>query len=299
MNGTVPAPSPLVVGVAALAGLLLLLGGVAAFAASSRRRVRAEEEPQAEPRPGRPVARPAFAEDDLPGFRAAPPGTPTPVAPAHRPVVDRRRRRSRLLAAAAVGVLLLSGAVTVLVAGTRGPVAAGPSPAASASSPPLPAAEPVPGDVGARLTAAGLVLARVPVGVTAGFPRVSVSTSGDRALLHLELPTANCLLSEAPARPEDGGCQATTTEFADLRTPSLRVDRAGGRLTFSGRTPTYLRPDGAPPVWTGHSYDLTVTVDLPAPSGDAPLPTAGTVTIADQTAPTLPDPALTTVTYGS
>ena len=190
--------------------------------------------------------------------------------------------------------------MVALVAGTRGPVAADPSSAASPlASLTGPTPEAVPGDVGAQLAAAGLVLARVPVGVTAGFPRVSVTTSGDRALLHLELPTANCLLPEAPARPEDGGCQATTTEFADLRTPSLRVGRAGGRLTFSGRTPTYLRPDGAPPVWTGHSYDLTVTVELPAPSGDAPQPTAGTVTIAGQTAPTLPDPALTTVTYGS
>ena len=41
-----------------------------------------------------------------------------------------------------------------------------------------------------------------------------------------------------------------------------------------------------------------MTVDLPGPSGDAPLPAAGSVTVGGRTAPTLPGDARTTVGYG-
>jgi hypothetical protein len=288
MNGTVPAPPPLAVGLAALAGLLLLLAGVA-LSASSWWPGRARDD---RPEERRPARRTAFADDDLPGFLAAPPGTPGPIPAAdevgHRPVAAARRRRTPLLVSGAVAVLLLGALVAALAWNGRGPATAGPSTAAS-SAPSSP-----PPDVTARATTAGLVLTRVPVGVVAGFPQVSLSTRGDRATAHLDLPTADCLSREAPPRAEEGGCQPTATESGDLGTPALRMTREAGRLTLSGRFATRLGTDGPP---TGRSYDVTVTVDLPRPSGGAPLATAGTVRIGSETAPTLPDPGLTTVTY--
>jgi hypothetical protein len=131
------------------------------------------------------------------------------------------------------------------------------------------------------LTAAGIALTRVPVGVVAGFPRVVVAVDGDHAVVHLELATADCLTPAAPARPEDAGCLPTASEFADLGTPALRVDRSAGRLTLSGRFPTYRRPDGAAPMWTGRSRDVTVTLDLPGMAG-------GSVTVDGRTAAFLP-----------
>ena len=66
----------------------------------------------------------------------------------------------------------------------------------------------------------------------------------------------------------------------------------------TGRVRTYLRPDGAPPAWTGRTLDVTVTVDLPAPTDDGPLPAGGSVTIGDRTAPALPGDERTSVGYG-
>jgi hypothetical protein len=370
VNGTTAAPPALLVGAAVLAALVALLGGVA-LSGSSRRRgpAPADDPPDALRSSSRdPWSRDSARHDDLPGFLAAPPGTPLRAAssstgssapappgatargttapggtapgrtsrrttapgaggePARRPAAGAHRRRTaRLLAGAAVAVLVLAAVVAAVVQGTHGTVAGQPSSAAStsssratpASASPLPAqpAQPSPGDPGAgelagtdlplgpgdvsaRLAAAGLPLAQAPAGVTAGFPRISLTTSGDRAVAHLELPTANCLTPSAPDRPEDGGCQPTATEFADLATPSLQVTRGGGRLTVSGRFPTYLRPAGAPPGWTGRSLDVTVTIDLPAPSGAASTPGSGSVGVDAATAPTLPDPGLTTVSYG-
>lgn len=277
-----------------------------------------------------------FPDDDLPGFLSSPPGTPRPAddgrtGPAGVPVRDPGpRRHARVLAGTAATVLVIGALVTAGVLGTRHPsptaprgAAATPSPAAPSSAPPSapPAAlpdqplQPSPGDpgagvlagtdlpvgagdVGAHLAASGLVLAQVPAGVTAGFPAVALTTDGDRAVLHLDLPTANCLTPTAPARPDDAGCQPVAREFGDLASPALRMTSDGDRLVFTGRVPTYLRPDGAPPVWTGRTLDVTVTVDLPDPTGDGPLPAGGSVTIGDVTAPTLPGDDRTTVVYG-
>jgi hypothetical protein len=180
-------------------------------------------------------------------------------------------------------VLVVGAVVTAVLLGSRHP------PATRAGGP---------GDVRAHLAAAGVVLAQAPAGVIAGFPTVSLTTHGDRAVLHLDLPVANCLTPSAPAHPEDAGCQPVAQEFGDLASPALRTAADGDRRVFTGRIPTYLRPDGAPPVWTGRVLDVTVTVDLPGPSGDAPLPAGGSVTIGDRTAPTLPGDGRTTVVRG-
>jgi hypothetical protein len=223
-----------------------------------------------------------------------------------------------VLLAAAVAVLLLGGVAVAVVRAAVHPATTGPAPAPSSpqSLPaPAPPAQPSPGDPGAgglagtdlpvgpgvvaaKVTAAGLVLRRVPAGVTAGFPRVSLTASSDRAVVHLELPIANCLSSSAPARPEDDGCRPVATEYADLPTPSLRMSQSGDRLTFSGLFPTYLRGSGGEPGWTGRTRQVTVTVDLPAVTGSGPLRTRGAVTVDGQTAAALPDPGSTTVTYG-
>lgn len=256
-----------------------------------------------------------FPDDDLPGFLSCPPGTPRPAAePQPTP-----RRYARVLAGTGATLLVVGALGTAGVLGARHPPPPAPRGAAAtpAPSPALPdqPAQPSPGDpgagalagtdlpvgpgdVGAHLAASGLVLARVPAGVTAGFPTVALATHGDRAVLHLDLATANCLTPTAPARPEDAGCQPVAREFGDLASPALRMTSDGDRLVVTGRVPTYLRPDGAPPVWTGHTRDVTVTVDLPERSGDGPPHAGGSVTIGEGTAPALPGDGRTTVVYG-
>jgi hypothetical protein len=104
------------------------------------------------------------------------------------------------------------------------------------------------------------VLERQAVGVTVTYPGVSLTTSGEWALVHLRLPTANCLAAEAPADPAEAGCVPSVTQYADLPTPTLQMFRDGSGLVLSGRIPTYTRPNGSAAAYTGQVYDLTLTV---------------------------------------
>ncbi|MGY1781235.1 hypothetical protein [Geodermatophilus sp. SYSU D01036] len=324
-----PAPvAPWVVLGVALVTLAAVVAGLALSRRGAPARPRQEDAP---PPPERPPG-PHWAVDDLPGFLEAPPGTP---APEPRPVAppvpaapagpDPSARTVAVLAAAALAlVAVLAG---VALGGDAGePVAGGAPPAAvpgpstpSASPttarpelPPVPA-EPLPGERGAGLLAArsvplgddgvtarlalgGLVLERRAVGVTVGYPSVSVSVGTDgTALAHVLLPTWNCLGTTAPGDPETAGCTPVLTEYADLPTPALAVTRDGDTLRLAGRFPSYTRPTATPPAYTGRVYDLSVTV---APAGGldgAEAPAEGTLFLGTERAESLPDPALSRI----
>ena len=122
----------------------------------------------------------------------------------------------------------------------------------------------------------GIVLERRAVGVTATYPRFEVTSDGERAVAHVELPTFNCLTDHAPADPVAAGCLRSLTEYGDLATPELEVSRDGDGVRVSGRFPTYLRPNGTPPVWTGRVYELMVSAEPGAGDPDeGPVPATG------------------------
>ena len=136
----------------------------------------------------------------------------------------------------------------------------------------------------ARLAFGGLVVERQAVGTTVAYPMVSVTAAGDggTALAHVRLPSWNCLAAEAPEDPEAAGCVRSRTEYADLPSPALTVTRDGEDLRLTGRFPTYTRPIGTAPAYTGRVYALTVTVSPAGPVRDtAKSSTARRVYIAD------------------
>ncbi|MGY1693493.1 hypothetical protein ACI780_01175 [Geodermatophilus sp. SYSU D00814] len=270
-----------------------------------------------------------WAHDDLPGFLEAPPGTPARPVPARaEPLAETEeepvtRAVAGLAAAALALVAVLAG--VALVTGRAGesptataPTAAVPSPSAPAPAPRTPDLPPVPadplsGERGAGLLAArsvplgddgtsaraafgGLVLEHRAVGVTVAYPAVSVTVGEDgTALAHVRLPTWNCLGTTAPDDPADAGCTPTGTEYADLPTPALGVTRDGDALRVAGRFPTYTRPAGTPPAYTGRVYDLSVTVAPAAPLEDGEAPAEGTVFLGTERAESLADPLLSRV----
>jgi hypothetical protein len=265
-----------------------------------------------EPRPDDPAPS-AGTTDDLPGFLEHPPGSPgspspaaagwpvlsaaPPVEPRPAPLPEpsgpeRSRRQTGLaLAALSVTALLLVGVAAALaVAAQRSrtdpEATAAPAgdtdPAPSSIVPSQPGAlatsSVTPGRNGteARLTLGGIVLERRAVGVTATYPRFEVTSDGEHAVAHVELPTFNCLTDHAPADPVAAGCLRSLTEYGDLTTPELEVSRDGDRVRVSGRFPTYLRPNGTPPVWTGRVYELTVSAEPRAGDPDeGPVPATG------------------------
>jgi hypothetical protein len=119
----------------------------------------------------------------------------------------------------------------------------------------------------ARLAFGGLVLEQRAVGITATYPVVEVAWDRHRGVAHVRLPTFNCLTTEAPADPVAAGCTATVAEYADLTAPELRVTGHDGTVELSGRFPTYVRPNGSPPEWTGRVYEFRVRA---APVAGAP-----------------------------
>jgi hypothetical protein len=151
------------------------------------------------------------------------------------------------------------------------------------------------GDDGAsaRLSLGGLVLERRAVGVTVAYPAVSV-TVGDRgaALAHVRLPVWNCLGTGAPADPAAAGCRPAGTEYADLPAPALTVTREGDALRLAGRFPTYTRPTGTPPAYTGQVYDLSMAVAPDGPLDDGEAPAAGTLFLGTERAAAVGGPAL-------
>ncbi|MGY1652114.1 hypothetical protein [Geodermatophilus sp. SYSU D01119] len=323
MESTAPVAAWVVLGVA-LAGL----AAVAVLLARTRPAVRRPATRPAVPTPA-PASR--WAQDDLPGFLDAPPGTPLPPAvPAPEPPVpdgpgddgDAGRAVAVLGAAALALVAVLAGVALAArddpasspappPVATPAPPPPAPSPAAP-SLPPVPA-DPLPGERGAGLLAArsvplgdtgvsarlalgGLVLERRAVGVSVGYPAVSVTVGeGGAALAHLRLVTWNCLGSTAPEDPAAAGCTATGVEYADLPAPALGVTRDGDALRLAGRFPTYTRPNGTPPAYTGRVYDLSVTVAPAEPPRGGEAPAEGTLFLGTDRAESLPDPSLSRI----
>jgi hypothetical protein len=267
-------------------------------------------------RPGDAPAGPAvplaagYREDDLPGFLESPPGigdgatplragwaalgtsAPAVQAPPSPPAVPRGRRDTVVvLTAMAATALLLIGAAAAFAATSRSPGAAPARPDASA--------------VAARLTFGGVVLEQRAVGVTATYPVLHVTadggtSNGGGARVHVEFPTFNCLTGEAPEDPVAAGCTRSTTEYADVASPDVVVDRAGDELRISGRFPTRLQPNGGPPAPTGRVYELRVTVT--ATDGRAPdgwRPAEGVLELGSGRAETVDEPGVSVLRSGS
>lgn len=322
-------PAPLAAWVV-LGAALLALAAVVPGLLLTRARGGLPPPPEA-PAPARSPG-PRWAVDDLPGFLEAPPGTPgppprtaapPPVAPAPAGPDPAPRTLADLATAGLALVAVLAGVALGTDAPERSagpPAAAAPTtttpPAAPTTArpdlPPVPD-DPLPGERGAGLLAArsvplgrdgvtarlalgGLVLEQRAVGVTVGYPSVSVSVGSDgTALAHLRLPTWNCLGTTAPAEPRTAGCTPTGTEYADLPSPALRVTRDGDDLRLTGRFPTYARPSGTPPAYTGRVYDLTVTVTPTGPARNGDAPAGGALFLGTERAEALRDPLLSRI----
>jgi hypothetical protein len=292
---------------------------------------RLSRRPPAAAPPAAPVT--GFPDDDLAAFLEAPPGSgPRPAAvggnwpPLAAPPVAEvpdapvRGPGRTLIALAAVALLLLGAAAVVAV--SRQPVTAAAEPGTatppSAAGPSVePPAAPTPDEqvagglagtdvrVGARGVAAdlrfgGLILERRAVGVTVTYPEVRLTASGrSGAVAHVRLPTWNCLAAAAPADPVAAGCTPTVAEYADLASPALTVHRDGARWRIHGRFPTYQRPNGTPPLWTGRVYELVIDV---GPADGKPargrVPADGTVRLGDDEARTTGGPGVTVLRYG-
>jgi hypothetical protein len=299
MDSSAAATGPLVVLGAAVLGLVVLAVIAVVLAVRARSGVSRpppatdDEQPRAEHKrddlatfsahpPGFPGAIEPVAES-APVPLMAPPAAPrTPEVPDVGPAAPGLPVGRFLLALAALALLLVAGAAAAALPSARGADSTGRSasvlhtaPATTSSAAPgagelaytsLPLER---GDVAVRMVFGGLVLERRAVGVTATYPGVSLTASRDRALVHLRLPTMNCLTAEAPVEPEAAGCVPSVTEYGDLGPPALTVSRDGTRLVLEGRIPTYTRPNGSAPVYTGRVYGLTLTVaaERPLPGG--------------------------------
>jgi hypothetical protein len=271
---------------------------------------------------------PTFAVDDLPGFAERPPGwtaghwTPSPDSasehadsgsgPGASPTPPGNTDLGRAgTAAVAVAVLFLVAAVAVAYAGgsttasARSPdatVTTAPSTSSPLSQPaPAPATETAAAalafrsvqlgedGVAASVTFQGVVLEQRPVGLTVTYPSVSLTTDGRRSLAHVRLPTFNCLTAEPPADPLAAGCARSLTEYADLAGPQLQISRDDERIELVGLFPTYTRPNGSAPGYTGRAYQLAATITADGPEHDGQAPAAGVVRIGLDSAPTTAD----------
>ncbi len=204
---------------------------------------------------------------------------------------------------------------------TAGTPSTAPSSLPVVALPPVPAS-PAPGEAGAgslatrsvpldadgwaaRLAFAPLVLERRAVGVTAATAAVSVTRRSDgTALAHVRLPTWNCLTAGAPADPVAAGCSPGPVEYADLPSPALHTTVVDGGLRLTGRFPTYTRPSGGPPVYTGRVYEFTVTLAAEDPAAEDPAapgtwtPARGTLFLGTERTESLPDPGVSAVRRG-
>lgn len=280
--------------------------------------------------------------DDLPAFRAHPPGSPgaparraavgapVPLAPPGPrggtdaqpvPTDDGVRVIRFLLALAALALALIAAAAAVALRSARAepsgpgapPPAAGPS--RTVAVPDLPAVpdSPAPGQPGAgelayvslppgpgytraRMSFGGVVLEQQAVGSTVTRPAAGLTTSGRQALLHLRLPTWNCLAPEVPDDPAAAGCVPSVTEYGDLPSPALSMSSDGNSLLVQGRVPTYTRPNGSPPVYTGRAYEVTLTVSPARRLAPGRYVAVGSLTLGSGTTRTDGDPALNVIT---
>jgi hypothetical protein len=284
--------------------------------------------PRRRPSAGDVAAPGEYRDDDLPGFLESPPGTagapPTPrdgwaalggtTVPPPLPAGRLARRDTAVVLATLAGTALLLVAVAAVLAtaGSRGGPdrpsrGGGPEAVALPTVPTAPApgapgagelaevsVRPGPAGGAASLTFAGLVLEPRAVGVTVTYPVVDVTWDGERAVAHVRLPTYNCLAAAAPEDP--AGCAAGPVEYADLPSPALTVTVDGGSVYVAGRFPTYLRPNGSPPVWTGRVYGLRITA-RPADGEPAAgrMPAEGEIRLGSGSAPTVEGPDVTLV----
>jgi hypothetical protein len=253
------------------------------------------------------ATRPASV-DDLPGFftrppaspRAAsrggevllaPPGTPDALArpvvvpdPAAPPGDDGRSVVRFLLLLAALALALICAAAAAALPSAR---------ADRAAPPPSPVVVP---HTDARLSFGGMVLEQQVVGATLTRPAASLSTSGRRTVLHLRLPTWNCLAPDLPDDPAAAGCISSVTQYGDLRSPALSTSSDGKVLVAHGQVRTYTRPNGSGPVATGRVYDLTLTVHPGRRLGVGQYVAVGVLTLGSGTARTDGDPLLNVLT---
>ena len=305
-------------------GLLgVVLAGLAAFVAARRAGRRPPVAAAPPPAAGGPE------QDDLPGFLEFPPGAGSPPAgpvagwpslapapPVPTPAPPRSKdSRAALGVIVAVSVLLVALGVAVATSGgdrrphdnrahgspapgSQAPMAA-PGTAGALADETLPVGD---DGIAARLAFDGAVLERHPVGVTATYPRLRLSSDGRRAVMHLELPTFHCLAAEAPGDPVAAGCSRAVAEYADLASPGLRVTRSGDRMRLSGEFATYVRPNGGPAEWTGRTYRIEVTVRAVAGRGTAQegwQPAEGVLVLGGDRADTTGDAEVNAVRLGS
>jgi hypothetical protein len=85
------------------------------------------------------------------------------------------------------------------------------------------------------------------------------------------------------------------TEYADLAGPQLQVGRDGDRIDLVGLFPTYTRPNGSAPAFTGRAYQLTAAIAASGPAANGSAPAAGVVRIGPDSAPTTTDPGVNLV----
>jgi hypothetical protein len=308
-------------GIAVAVGVLAL-ALAAALLISWRRPPRAPALPPAPP-PG------SYPDDDLPSFREHPPGfpgaRPVPAGMTARPsavAAGAGRNPVRALTIMALVALLLIGAAAVVAAvaaaADPGPAAGNPSPASGTAAPPpmsVPAAptsgQPGAGDladvalpggsVGLAVRAAfgGVVLEQRAVGITVTYPSVTVTqTDGTTAVAHVRLPTWNCMTDRPPVDPAAAGCRAAVPEYADLPAPALRVTRLGEGLRLHGRFPTYVRPSGGEPAYTGRVYELAVTLEPGRELPDGWSAASGELSLAGRRTTSLEDDGATGLRSG-
>ena len=146
----------------------------------------------------------------------------------------------------------------------------------------------------ARLAFGGLVLEQRAVGITATYPAMEVTWNPVEAVAHLRLPTYNCLTAAAPKDPVAAGCAPSVAEYADLSAPALEITGDDGRVRLSGRFPTYVRPNGSPPVWTGRVYEFSVrATPIPGQPAEGWVRAQGEIRLGEGRAATLDDPYVT------
>jgi hypothetical protein len=331
MDVSAAAPGPaLALGIAVTAGLLALAAaaGLLMSRPGASRRV-------PPPPPGRPAT--PLVHDDLPAFHAHPPGSPGAPFPAPAPAAGpepagtatgRANPARALTGMALVALVLVAAAAGVAYAARRtadggeprattAPRADAPSPAAASaparmSVPATPTAgQPGAGELAylsvplgrdgllARLRFGGVVLEQRAVGLTVAYPSVSVTTgSGGAALAHVRLDTFNCLTAEPPPDPSAAGCARSVPEYADLPAPALTVVQEGGTVRLTGRFPTYTRPNGTGPLYTGRVYDLTVAVRADLPAHGRTGPAGGTFYLGTGRAEAVDEPGADVVQRG-
>jgi hypothetical protein len=242
-----------------------------------------------------PGARDGGREDDLAHFLDHPPGFPgarnrpadgwapllaparaaEPVAAGHGPG---HLTSGRVLGATAAVALLLAGATAAVVTGLD----PGPQGGRDHDGRPGTAQRLDREGIEARLSFGGLILERRAVGVTATYPELRLTGDGTDAMAEVALPTWNCLADEAPVDPVAAGCRRSIDEHAELGAPRLEVTgTAGDGLRIAGRFPTVTRPNGTPPVATGRTYELLITVVAGERPSDGWLPATGVLRLGD------------------